>query len=639
MNKRFILLLGLALNVLLLATPAMAADYDLVINNGRVMDPETMYDDIANVGIKDGRIAAITKAKITGKETVDAKGLVVAPGFIDTHFHAVDPFATKMVVADGVTTGMDLEAGATPVGDWYAEKDKSGWQVNYGTTSGMSLLRMKVHDPEVQINETVDWSNAGKYIDQSAEDGVAGWSLTRSNLEQMNQILKLMDEDLRQGAVGVGFTSAYMNRGLSSYEQFEQQRLAARYGRVTSVHTRFHVNNQTPTEAPIGVSEVIANAMLLNAPLIIAHDNDYGWWEHEEKLQMARAQGYNFWGEYYPFAAGSTFISADFLRPEIWEDVNGYKYEETIYDPGADKFLNKEEYLRVAKEKPGYAIIVHLPPRKKWLPFWLTIPEMVVASDAMRGADVDGNLLPYDADVTKYAGHPRTSSTYTTTLKLAREQGVPLMFTLAQLSYWTAKHLGDTGLEAMKERGRVQVGKVADLALFNPETVAPRASYKLGENGLPPVGMPYVIVNGTVVVKDSKVLDVRPGQSIRFPVEPKGRFQSVEINKWLGKHAISVPDMQGFDDTGAGKLMKKPNSNAEPKDGASEKKKTSMTPTSPADRKVAANEQRGQVVSASGWFGEAAVPNVPRSVFCPDHGVYESYDAAEHEHSINFAAN
>ena len=555
--KRVLILLGYLVSAMIFTLPAMAADYDLVIKNGRVMNPETMYDGIANVGIKDGKIAAITKAEITGKETIDAKGLVVAPGFIDTHFHAVDPFATKMVVADGVTTGMDLEAGATPVGDWYAEKDKSGWQVNYGTTSGMSLLRMKVHDPEVKINETVDMSNAGEYIDQAAADGVAGWSLTRSNLEQMNQIMKLMDEDLRQGAIGIGVTSAYMRRGLSSYEQFEAQRVAARYGRLASLHTRFHLNSQTPSEAPIGVDEVIANAMLLNAPLIIAHDNDYGWWEHQEKLQMARAQGYNFWGEYYPFTAGSTFVSADFLRPEMWEDVNGYKYEETIYDPGADKFLNKEEYLKLAKEKPGYSIVVHLPPRQKWLKYWLTIPEMVVASDAMRGADVDGNLLPYDADVTRYAGHPRTASSYTTTLKLAREHGVPLMFTLAQMSYWTAKHLGDTGLEDMKERGRVQVGKVADLALFDPEKVAPRATYKLGENGLPPVGMPYVIVNGTIVVKDSKVLPVKPGQSIRFPVEAKGRFQPVEINKWIGQHSINVPDMRGMDDTGAGKILKK----------------------------------------------------------------------------------
>jgi N-acyl-D-glutamate deacylase len=68
-----------------LAGPVLAADYDLVINGGRVMDPETNYDAVANVGIKDGKIAKITSKQIKGKETIDATGHVVAPGFIDIH--------------------------------------------------------------------------------------------------------------------------------------------------------------------------------------------------------------------------------------------------------------------------------------------------------------------------------------------------------------------------------------------------------------------------------------------------------------------------------------------------------------------------------------------------------------------------
>jgi N-acyl-D-glutamate deacylase len=197
-----------------------------------------------------------------------------------------------------------------------------------------------------------------------------------------------------------------------------------------------------------------------------------------------------------------------------------------------------------------------MPPRLRWLKYWLTIPEMVVASDASPGVDENGKLLPWEADVKRYAGHPRTASAYAMTLQLGRENGVPLMFTLSQLSYWNAKHLGDTGLEAMKERGRVQVGKIADLTLFNPKTVKANSTYKLGENGLAPTGIPYVIVHGTVVVKDGTVLPVKPGQPIRFPVEAKGRFEPVTVNKWLDANSINVPDMHELDDTGASKVTK-----------------------------------------------------------------------------------
>ena len=548
--------LAVVATCLAMTSLAHGQEYDLVINGGRVMDPETMYDGVANVGVTGGRIAVITKARITGKETIDATGLVVAPGFIDTHFHAVDPFASKMAVADGITTGMDLEAGASPVSDWYAQRDKTGWQINYGTTSSLAVARLRVHDPELIMDGPVDATTLFDWGGKAGADGTVGWATSRSNIAQMNAIMTMLDEELRDGALGIGAPIAYMQRGVISYELFEAQRTAARYGRLTSVHTRYHLNSQTPSEAQLGLDEVLANAMVLRAPLLLAHDNDYGWWENEEKLQLARAQGYNVWGEYYPFAAGSTLISADFLRPELWEGTNGYKYEETVYDPTVDKFLTKDEFLKAVQETPGKTVVVHLPPRNAWLKYWLTIPHMVVASDAMTGLGRDGTLLPWDADPSEYAGHPRTAGSYSMTLQLGRENSVPLMFTLSQLSYWTAKHLGDTGLEAMKERGRVQVGKIADLTLFDPQTVAARATYKNGENGLPPKGIPYVIVNGTIVVKQGKVLPVKPGQSIRFPVEAKGRFEPVDVNRWFGEHTIYVPDTHEMDDTGVAGLDK-----------------------------------------------------------------------------------
>lgn len=547
------------LAALFLAGSALAQDHDLVINNGRVIDPETMFDAVANVGVKDGRIVAISRAPLAGAEEIDATGLVVAPGFIDTHYHATDVFATKMALRDGVTTGMDLEAGSWNVRQWYDDKAASGWQVNYGTMTSLLYARMAVHDPEAGLSEPVDFSNVGPYVAKAASDGTPGWSLTKSSIDEMNQVLAILDEDLRQGALGLGVPAAYMARGLLSYELFSAQRAAANYGRVTSVHTRYHLNQDTPDEAPIAFDEIFTNAMLLNAPLLMAHNNDYGWWEIEEKLQLARDRGLNMWSEYYPYAAGSTAVSADFLRPEKWLEEYGYKYEDTLYDPVDDAYLTPETYQALMEKEPGRSVVVEFPYRKEWMPYWLTIPHMTVASDAMAGVGADGKLLPWDADWTEYRGHPRTSGTRGATFRMAREQGIPLMFTIAQASYWVAKHLGDTGIQAMKERGRVQVGKVADLTLFDPKTITDNSTFKAGEHGIPTTGIPYVVVNGVLVVKDSEVLPVKPGQPIRFPVEEKGRLQPLELNNWFNEHTIGLnpglSDDHPNDESGAGAAL------------------------------------------------------------------------------------
>jgi N-acyl-D-glutamate deacylase len=531
---------------------AFAQTYDLVIVGGRVMDPESMYNSVANVGVMNGRIAIITKDAIDGKDKIDASGLVVAPGFIDTHVHGVDPFTTKILLRDGVTTAMDLEAGATQIGEWYARKAEQGWQVNYGTTASHPMNRLLVHDPEVKVDEPMDMLNGPKYLNAAAEDGVPGWSLSKDTIETMNAVSRLLDEDLRQGALGLAAMPAYMARGLTTYALFEAQRVAARYERLTAVHTRFHLSSETPTEAALGFDEVFTNAYLLGAPLLVLHNNDYGWWEIEEKLQLARAKGLNMWSEHFPYSSGSTIISADFLRPELWADTYGYKYEETIYDPQMDKFYSRTEFVEMVKKEPGRNIVIIMKWREPWLPLWLTVPHMTVASDAIAAHDEKGGLLPWDTEYSKYAGHPRVAGTRAKTLRLGRENGVPLMFSLSQLSYWTALHLGNAGLQAMKDRGRVQVGKIADLTIFDPETVTDNSTYKAGEHGLPSTGIPYVIVNGTVVVRNSEVLkDARPGQPMRYPVESKGRFVPVTVNRWINQNTINrqpLPKINGTDD-------------------------------------------------------------------------------------------
>ena len=347
---------------MLMVTMASAADFDIVLLNGRVMDPETKFDGVRNVGIKDGKIVSITEDKIEGTETVDVSGLVVAPGFIDTHTHSSDKFAIKMSMMDGVTSGMDLEAGAVNIAAWY-EREKGKWPMNYGQAVSHELVRMEVLDG-LKFDAPADAYDIFNSRAKSVEDGVSGWSVTVSDLDQINEITRILDKGLQEGALAVGCTPGYASTGISTYEQFQVQRAAARYGRLCAVHTRFHGGSQPPTQAAMGFLEVFGNAVVLQAPLLVCHNNDYGWWEIEERLALARELGLNVWSEYYPYAAASTSIGSEFLRPEAVEGVLGLKYKDILYDPSQDKYLDKEEYLKVVKEDPGRMIVVFNPPRK-----------------------------------------------------------------------------------------------------------------------------------------------------------------------------------------------------------------------------------------------------------------------------------
>ena len=119
---------------------AAVGEFDIVILNGRVMDPETKFDGVRNVGIKDGKIVSITEKAITGKETINAKGLVVAPGFIDTEQHGLTDWGIKVNLRDGVTTQMDFEVGALNITEWYAKRDGK-LQATFGAVVGQDFAR------------------------------------------------------------------------------------------------------------------------------------------------------------------------------------------------------------------------------------------------------------------------------------------------------------------------------------------------------------------------------------------------------------------------------------------------------------------------------------------------------------------
>src|SRR5690348_8672898 len=120
-----------------------AETFDLVIANGRVMDPESGLDATRNLGIRDGKIAAISSSALQGKQTIDAQRLIVAPGFIDLHEHGQEPRNYEFQAHDGVTTSLELEVGTNDVAGWYAQRAGKSL-INFGVSVGHIPIRMRV---------------------------------------------------------------------------------------------------------------------------------------------------------------------------------------------------------------------------------------------------------------------------------------------------------------------------------------------------------------------------------------------------------------------------------------------------------------------------------------------------------------
>jgi hypothetical protein len=529
--------LGAILLVALVATgisPAVLADvYDVVINNGRVMDPETNFDGVRNVGIKDGKIVAITTDAIKGKETINAKGHVVAPGFIEGHQHATDQFSRKVNLRDGLTTQMDFEAGAGDIAKWYADAEGKT-QSNYGMVVLATLARVSVLDgPEIAAGGN-DMGGLFSYTVGAAakkaqqEGRKPGWSSTLPNKEQMTQIMAYVDEGLRQGALGVGVPVGYMTTGVTQYELYKYQELAAQYGRVTNAHVRF-AGVRPPTEGQLGVQEMLANAMVLDSPFLASHLNSNMDWEYTIPLinDAREKRGAKVWGEVYPYAAGGTIASTDILTESSMAQMN-ITYSNVSNLDGTR--WTKEDYENIRKNDPGRSILIYNNPPED-IAKWMAQPGVVVVSDGMAIQDENLEYYPWDEPYEGKSVHPRSAGTRAKVLRMVREdKNMPLMEAISKMSYLHAKYFDELGgISQFRTKGRVQVGADADIVVFNPDTVTDNSTYEPGKGALPSTGIPYVLVNGVVVVKDSVVQKVFPGKPIRFPVQEKGRLDQIAI--------------------------------------------------------------------------------------------------------------
>jgi len=468
------LLLVLQLSTLSAQSPANAV-YDRVILGGHVMDPASDLNGVRNIGLLDGRIAVITTEAVSGRDTIDARGLVVAPGFIDLHAHGQTAETYRFYALDGVTTALELELGTADVAGWYRERS-GGERINYGVSIGHIKVRMAV------MHDSGTW--------MPVSDG----AYRAASPAEIAEIAQRIETGLREGAVSIGAGFPYTPAATRD-ELLGVFRVGAMMKTPLHVHIRPGVT---------GLKEALALAGETNAALHVVHINSAGIAETPAMLEMisdARAHGRDVTTEAYPYDAGMTEIQSATIQ-DMYRAASDDSLA-TLEWPRTGERLNRESYDRYSRT--GGPVVVHTN-TEQMVAAAITSPLTIIASDA------------YWQNGT---GHPRTTGTYARVLgRYVREAGgqgvrLSLMDAIRKMTLLPAQRL-EARVPAMKQKGRLSVGADADITIFDPRAVMDRSTYR--EPSLAPVGIQHVIVNGVSVVANGQAVEnVTPGKAVRAP--------------------------------------------------------------------------------------------------------------------------
>src|SRR5690242_12612517 len=303
--------------------------YDRVILGGRVIDPASNLDAVRNIGLAEGRVAVITTQALRGRDTVDARGLVVAPGFIDLHAHGQTPETYRFYAQDGVTTALELELGTSDVAAWYRERN-AGELINYGVSIGHIKVRMAVmHDPGARM---------------PVSDG----AYRAASPEQIREIAQRIETGLSEGAVDIGAGFPYTPAAT-------REELLAVFGVAAKTNTPIHVHIR-PGVA--GLKEVLALANETHAPLHVVHVNSVGLAETPALLEMigaARAAGHDVTTEAYPYDAGMTEIQSSVIQ-DVYKHAPDGRLAEVEWPPTGER-LNRESFERYSRI--GGPVVIH----------------------------------------------------------------------------------------------------------------------------------------------------------------------------------------------------------------------------------------------------------------------------------------
>ena len=465
-----------------LSTTAHAqVTFDTAINNGRVIDPASGLDATRSLGITNGVITAISPAPLRAKKIIDAKGLVVSPGFIDLHCHGQNDENYKYKARDGVTTALELEIGVSPMKKWIDDR-RGKAVVHYGASVGHVPARMAA------TNDTSDWLPAGPAATRAATDP-----------EQI-KTLELLRQGLSEGGVGIGMGIAYTPFA-SRAEILDVFKVAAKAKVPIFVHMR-GAGRKDPGVVE-SLQEMISDAAIAGASVHIVHLNSSSGRAFELGLSIvrgAKARGIDISYEAYPYIAGMTRLESAIFNPGFRDQLE-MDYNDIMHTETGER-LTEETFKKYRKEG---ATVVTFTMRDQDIDQAMAAPDVIVASDGW---------------LDKGKGHPRAAGTYARVLAhYVRERKVlTLKDAIRKMSYLPAARL-EKFVPEMRRRGRINVGAFADIAIFDPNRVQDKSTYQ--NPAQYSEGITHVLVNGTLVVENEKLVEgVYPGQPVLSKVLP-----------------------------------------------------------------------------------------------------------------------
>ncbi len=456
-----------------------------MLAGGRVLDPESGLDAPRDVGIRDGRIAAISTSSLSGRSRMFVRDRVVAPGFVDLHSHVVTPEGNRRQAADGVTTALELEEGVFPVAEWYAEREGRSL-LHYGASAGHIPARIAAFEGVT--------TRAGAVGVRRAPTVRPDWSHASATPEVLARIEAVLQEGLAAGGLGVGIEISE-SPGATRGEVLRVFRTAA--GARVPVYA--HLRSFGAVGAVDGFQEMLADASVTGAPVHFVHLGSSGLGEAPllvEMMEGAREHGLDVTGEAYPYTAGSTFIQSG-MFDSGWQERLGIGYDDLQWAATGER-LDEASFERYRRE--GGFVILHMIPEKT-VDFLMARPDVMIASDA----------LP----VVNGRGHPRGSGTFARVLgRYVREKRLlSLMDAVRRMSLLPAERVRGA-VPAMAQKGRLRVGADADLVVFDPATVADRATFE--DPARASAGIDHVLVGGTFVVREGQLVEgVFPGRAVR----------------------------------------------------------------------------------------------------------------------------